>query len=250
MNAPKILVLDLETAPNQAFTWGLWNQNISIDKIVNSGYVLCWAAKWLGKSDIMFDSIEQSSPKKMLKKIHALLEEADITLTYNGNSFDLPTLNKEFVTHGFAPPAPCKSIDLCKVVQSTFRFASSKLDFVCKALGLPSKIRHKGFELWVQCMRKDPQAWVSMTKYNKQDVVILEMLYERLRPWIKNHPNFASMTDTACCPSCGGTHFQKRGTSTTRIFKYQRYQCKCGFWFRSNAPMAVRRGEKFVPVTS
>lgn len=250
MSQPKILLVDIETAPNLAFVWGLFNQNISIDKIANSGYVLCWAAKWLGHNQIYFDSVEQSTTKKMLSGIHSLLEEAAIVITYNGNSFDIPTLNKEFVSHGFNPPAPSKSIDLCKVVQSTFRFASSKLDFVCKALGLPSKVRHKGFELWTQCMRKDPQAWTTMRKYNKQDVAILERLYERLRPWIKGHPNFASMMDKAVCPSCGGTKFQKRGTSTTRIFQYQRYQCSCGFWFRSNAPMAVKRGQKFVPVTS
>ena len=66
----KTLLLDIETAPNLAYVWGIWEQNISTGQIVDSSYILCWAAKWLGEKEVMFDSIHQSTEKKMLKGIH------------------------------------------------------------------------------------------------------------------------------------------------------------------------------------
>ncbi len=52
----KILLLDIETSPNLAYVWGLFKQNVAINQIKESGSVLCWAAKWYGSRDVMFDS--------------------------------------------------------------------------------------------------------------------------------------------------------------------------------------------------
>ena len=58
---------------------------------MESSYVLCWAAKWLGEDEIMFDSVHVSKPKKMLKRIHDLISESDAVIHYNGTKFDMPT---------------------------------------------------------------------------------------------------------------------------------------------------------------
>ena len=92
----KILLLDIETAPNTAYVWGLWKQNISISQIVDSSSMLCWAAKWLDSPEVMFSSILMGK-KGMLKEIHKLLDQADAVVHYNGSRFDIPTLNKEFL---------------------------------------------------------------------------------------------------------------------------------------------------------
>ena len=42
-----ILLIDIETAPNKVYTWGLWNQNVSLNQIDEVGYTLCWAATWV-----------------------------------------------------------------------------------------------------------------------------------------------------------------------------------------------------------
>ena len=98
----KILHLDIETAPNVVYTWGLYNQNISINQIVEPGYTLCWAAKWDDDSQVLFDSVYQSSPKKMLTNMHKLLEKADAVVHYNGKKFDIPTLNREFLLYNLS----------------------------------------------------------------------------------------------------------------------------------------------------
>lgn len=230
----KILFLDIETAPNVAHVWGLWNQNIGTPQIIAAGYVMCWAAKWLGEDEIIFDSIYKSSPKDMLRRIYSLLDEADAVVHYNGTKFDIPTLNKEFISHGMTPPAPYKQIDLLNVCKNEFRFPSNKLDFVAKQLGLGGKVGHEGHMLWVKCMEKDPKAWQEMEEYNKHDVVLLEKVYGVLLPWIKGHANHALyQEDKQVCPNCGGKHFQRRGFAYTTAYKYPRFRCKdCGTWFR------------------
>lgn len=229
----KILLVDIETSPNLAYVWGLFKQNISIDKIVDSSTVMCWSAKWLGEEKIMFDSNYKSSHKHMLKGIHDLLNEADAVVSYNGKSFDLPTLNKEFLLHNMAPPAPYKQIDLLKVARDQFNFVSNKLDYVAKALGLEGKTKHTGFQLWVDCMAKKPEAWELMEKYNKQDVALLEDVYNRFLPWIKGHPNQVLYTGIVGCPKCKSAKFQSRGTAYANHTAYQRFQCNgCRSWFR------------------
>jgi DNA polymerase elongation subunit (family B) len=227
----KILLLDIETSPNTAHVWGLWQQNVSINQLMESSYVLCYAAKWLGEEDIYFDSVHQSKPKAMLKGIHELLDSSDAVIHYNGTKFDIPTLNKEFLLNKLLPPSPYKQIDLLRVVRSNFRFPSNKLDYVSQRLGLGKKHAHEGHDLWVKCMNGDKDAWKRMEEYNIQDVVLLESLYDNLLPWIKNAPNRNLYQDTTGCPTCGSTRLQKRGTAVSTIGSYQRYQCRdCGSW--------------------
>lgn len=243
----KILLLDIETAPNLVHVWGLWQQNVAINQIQASGYVLCWAAKWYGNKEVMFDSVKQSSHKKMLKRIHKLVDEADVVIHYNGTKFDMPTLNKEFIGHGMCPPSPYKQVDLLKTVRAQFRFPSNKLDYIAQALGLGKKTKHAGHELWVKCMAGDDDAWVEMEKYNRNDVVLLESVYDRVRPWIKSHPNHGLYDEPGMpvCTNCGSGDLQRRGYARTTVNKYARYQCKdCGSWLRdaiSELPTEDRR---------
>lgn len=231
----KVLLLDIETAPNLVHVWGLWQQNVNISQIMDASYVLCWSAKWLGDEEIFFESVHKTKPKSMLKKIHKLLEEADAVVHYNGSRFDIPTLNKEFLLHGLHPPATYKQIDLLTTARNRFRFPSNKLDYIAKSLGVGEKHKHAGHELWVKCMAGDEGAWKEMEGYNKNDVALLEEVYYKFLPWIKNHPNTGLHSDSeeCLCPNCGSADLQRRGFSYTVTQKYQRYQCKeCHTWSR------------------
>lgn len=234
----KILLLDIETAPNRAFIWGLFNQNVAINQIEEPGYTLCWAAKWHDSNKMMYSSLFGDGRRKMLERIHSLIDEADVIVHYNGTSFDIPTLNAEFLKEGMDPPAPALELDLLKVVRRRFRLTSNKLSYVLEFLELPAKVEHKGMSLWRGCMAGDKKSWRTMEQYNKQDVRSLESLYERLRPWISNHPNFGLFQSNSepTCPNCGGTHLQRRGLYYTRVLVYQRYRCMdCGTWSRERA---------------
>jgi DNA polymerase elongation subunit (family B) len=249
----KILLLDIETAPNKVYSWGLWDQNIATNQVEESSYILCWAAKWHDEEKIHFDSVHKSTARAMLGKMHRLLNDADIVVHYNGLKFDIPTLNKEFISLGFSPPAPYKQVDCLKEVKRMFRFQSNKLDFVAQALDIGSKVAHEGFELWIKCMdKRSPDhagAWKRMEKYNRGDVKLLQTLYTRLRPWIEKHPNLGAFEDIPACPKCGSEKRQHRGYAVTQLMKYPRYQCmSCGGWFRGNKSVSLRKQERMVNI--
>jgi DNA polymerase elongation subunit (family B) len=230
----KILALDIETAPNSVHVWGLFNQNVGVSQIMQTGRVMCFAAKWLGQKGITFYSEHSQGHRETIDAAYSLISEADAVLTYNGRSFDLPTLNREFLKYGMTPPAPYHDIDLILTMRKRFRFASNKLDHICRELELGKKTKHAGHELWVNCMNGDEKAWRVMEKYNRHDVVLLERLYEKVRPWIDQHPNAGLFVSGLACTNCGGHHLQSRGLQATRTHKYQRYHCQdCGTWMRS-----------------
>lgn len=237
----KLLLLDIETAPNLVHVWGLFKQNVAISQIMDSSYVMCWSAKWLGEEDIFFDSVRKSGAKRMLKRIHKLLEEADAVIHYNGSRFDIPTLNKEFLLYGLNPPASYQQIDLLKTARKQFRFPSNKLDYVAQSLKLGKKTKHSGHDLWVRCLAGEQLAWDQMEEYNKNDVTLLESVYYKLLPWITNHPNTALIDGHAGCPNCGAhSSLKKRGFSYTGAGKYQRYQCNvCGSWHKDRTTQKV-----------
>lgn len=244
--ALKTLLLDIETAPHRVYAWGLWNQDIALNQIEEPGYTLCWAAKWYNKPDIIFRSLYMHSKREMLGDIYSLIDEADAVIHYNGTKFDIPTLNQEFVSQGWAPPSPAINIDLLQTAKRRFRLPSNKLDYVAQYLGSGGKVKHKGMELWRDCMAGDKEAWKTMKEYNEHDVRLLERVYKKLLPWVPNHPNNALFDggNDMVCPNCGSAHIQRRGFYYTKTMTYQRYQCNaCGAWSRSrlnNVPKEKR----------
>lgn len=232
----KTLFIDIETAPNVAYRWGLYDQSpTSLEQLVTPSYMLCFAAKWLGEKKVTFHSVREGQ-KEMLYEAHELLSEADVVVHWNGDQFDIPVMNREFYTTGMAPPAPSKQLDLYKTSKKQFAFPSHKLQYVSKVSGLEGKANHTGMSTWVGCMNGDDKSWKIMEKYNKQDVVLLEDLYKKMLPWITSHPNIALYEESAeaVCPTCGSADLRKEGFEYTLTAKYQRYQCRtCGRWSKS-----------------
>lgn len=243
----KILLLDIETAPNKAYFWGgTWKVNINPDWIEANGHVLCWTAKWLGEKEAIFHRLKAGKHKSLLDPMHRLLSEAHAVVHYNGQSFDIPTLNKEFLTHGFTPPSPYKQIDLLLTMREGFRFPSNKLDYICKTLDLGEKMRHEGAQLWMDCMDDKPEAWAKMEAYNRRDVELLEKLYLKLLPWIKKHPNRAAMSGLQVCPSCGSDDYKREGSYLANQLRYEQYNCRsCGVWFRGTKSISPRGERRF-----
>jgi DNA polymerase elongation subunit (family B) len=229
------LILDIETAPNTAYVWKLFKETIPLARLRETGYVMCWSAKWYGKSGLEFGSVFHSNKVQMLRRVHQLLSEADCVIHFNGKSFDVPHLNREFLLQGWAPPAPYKQVDILQVVRSTFNFTSNKLDHIAHELGVGKKIR-TDFELWVDCMNGDPGAWKHMERYNKMDVRVLERVYRRVLPWINVHPNHGLFAGKPVCTNCGSSKVQSRGPARSMARIYHRYQCLgCGKWMRGES---------------
>ena len=241
----KILLLDIETAPMIAMVWGTRKQYINHEWIAENGYILCWTAKWLGSDEAIFKKFRKGKPLELLGPIHALLDKARVVVHYNGRKFDVPTLNREFLIHGMRPPSPYKQVDCLQTMWDTFAFPVNKLDYIAKVLGIGQKLEHEGAQFWKDCMNDVPEAWAKMEAYNRHDVVLLEGVYKRILPWIKNHPNLAAITKAPVCPSCGSYDFNRSGEAIAQVLMYEQYECmSCGSWFRGTKTISPK-GERF-----
>jgi len=229
VSSSKILLLDIETAPTLAYVWRMYDENISVNQIVQPTRILCWAAKWVGEPAISFSAEWDVGPKQMLEGIHKMLAAADAVVTYNGDKFDLPKLNGAFAQHDIPSPGPITSIDLYKTVRK-LGFQSNKLEFVAPLLGVGKKTDTGGFQLWADVEAGCPKAQRLMARYNKQDTRLLEGLYKKLRPFIKNHP-YLGVGGVNEGPACGSKHIQRRGVRRTKSFFVERLHCQdCGSW--------------------
>lgn len=233
---PKILLLDIETAPALVYSWGLFQQDHGINQIKVDGYMLCWCAKWLGSREILSDSlVEHSLFKKdktndsiISRSIHKLIDLADIVITHNGRSFDIKWVNTCFVKNKLSPIQGYKTVDTYVEAKRNFYFISNKLDFLCNKLDLGRKIDTGGFELWEECMRGEVSSWKKMVSYCKHDVRLLERLYLKLRPFMSSHPNmnhFMRGIDNAC-PVCGCKSLRFKGYRYLAKGRKRRFLCK------------------------
>jgi DNA polymerase elongation subunit (family B) len=231
----KILSLDIETSPNVADVWGLYQQNVSLSQLRESTRMICFAAKWKHEDRVLFRSEFHDTREKMLDTAWSLFDEADVVVHWNGTSFDVPHVMREFVVTETSPPSPFIQIDLLRVVRKRFRFSSNKLDHVAEQLLGERKVKHAGHDLWTRCLAGDPKAWAEMRRYNKQDTVLVDKLLDRLLPWIPNYPHAGLFTGAVeSCPRCGSDSYQKRGLAISATRQYQQYRCNdCAGWFRS-----------------
>lgn len=259
MKSPKILLLDIETSPIISYVWDLYNQNVGLNQIKQDSFIIAWAAKWFEKDKIYYmdqrnaKNIEDES--KILKPIWELMNEADVILGQNSDKFDLKRLNTRFLVHGFKTPSGYKKLDTYKMVKRLFGFTSNSLEHLAKTLKLKhQKSKHgkfHGFELWKECLGGNLEAWREMEKYNKQDVLVLEDLYNRIRSWDNTfNPNlYHDATQNMC--TCGSTEFRKNGFSYTSKGKFQRYECvKCGRETRDSKDLFSKEKKASIQVSS
>ena len=70
-----------------------------------------------------------------------------------------------------------------------------------------------------------------MLTYNKKDVTQLELVYLKLRPYIKGHPNLGIYYDIEKeqCGHCASTELIFTGYTYSNVSKFSIYRCtKCG----------------------
>jgi hypothetical protein len=238
MSKPRILIYDIETTPVLGWAWQKWQTNLL--GIVEDSHLLSVAYKWHGEGD---DVTVLSQPqfqrdyrrnrkddRKLTKKIHKLFNEADVTVAHYGDKFDFKKVQGRFLQHGFGPASQTFQVDTKKIASKHFKLTSNSLNDLGQLLDLGMKLPHTGFQLWLDCMAGDPEAWQLMVDYNAQDVVLLEKVYDRFlyEGWIDNHPNLANITGNLHnCPKCHATedHMHKRGNVRTKTLVYQQWQC-------------------------
>lgn len=154
---------------------------------------------------------------------------------HNCKKFDIRKLNARFILNEMTPPSPYRTIDTLIEAKKHFQFSSNRLDALARMMGVGCKVDTNGFELWKRCIAGDPRAWETMKKYNKHDIVLLEGVYEKMRPYMSGHPNIGVYSDGTVCSKCGSSNIFATGkTHNTDVSRYDVYECRdCGGFSRA-----------------
>lgn len=233
---PKVLVFDIETAPLKVYSWGVHDQNIHPENVIEDWFILSWAGKWLNDDNTFGDvvtpkeAVEQDD-KRIVNSLWKAFDDAEIVMGHNSSGFDIPKANARFFKHRLKPPSYYQQIDTLLAARKAFALTSNKLDEICKYLELPVKLE-TNFKLWSDCKNGDKNALKTMFTYNKNDVKILEDVYFEMRPWIPKHPNMGVyvQSDNSICPICISSNLQMgKNPYTTSTGEYKSYRClNCG----------------------
>ena len=247
MSDLKILLFDIETSIPKVYTYGLYDQNISIANVIEHPRMIAFTAKWLGQKKVFAFSEFHQSRREMLEAIHTLMDEADVVVGWNSRGFDVKWVNSEFLVEKMTPPSPFKQIDLMQETKRNARFLSNKLDYISERLLGDNKIDYNMARMWIKVDNPNTsdkdrkREWDAMIRYAKKDTVLLEPLFNELRPWLKMPAAISDDPDS--CHNCGGTELQRRGWALTMYGKYPRFVCSgekgCGKWLRGTTRTQV-----------
>jgi hypothetical protein len=183
---PKVLIIDIETRSLTVKTFGLKDQNMGLDQVLDDGGILCWSAKWLGSDEVFFEETKGNKAKEkiILKKLKKLINEADIILGQNSKKFDVPIIMGLFLYYDMIDDVKeFEQIDTLRMSTSKYKFLSHKLQYMSNKLCEIKKQTHAkfpGMSLWIEYEAKNPLAFIEMKKYNMADVQATEELFLKL----------------------------------------------------------------------
>jgi len=235
----KVLLFDLEISPIIGYAYKRWEANL-ID-VDHEQHIQSFSYKWLGEKKVYcFAQPDFPQWKKdrfddsaLAQKLNEVLSQAEIVVAHNLKKFDAKQANTSFIRNDISPPRPYKTIDTLQVAKKYFKFSSNSLNELGKQLKVGQKLEKGVPQLWKLCMNGDKKAWGFMKAYNKQDVLLLEKIYLKLRPWIESYP--VTHLDNGTCRKCGSNHLIKRGFVYRVKGTAHKLQCRsCGSWTQSD----------------
>jgi DNA polymerase elongation subunit (family B)/predicted nucleic-acid-binding Zn-ribbon protein len=233
---PKILLLDIETAPLHGNFWSTGKQYVSAEQIETDWFIFGYSAKWLLSPEMMSDFVTpkeavKRDDKRVMVSAHKLVNEADIIIGHNIKKFDIPKLKTRFFMNGLKPPMPYQLLDTLKVAWKEFAFASAKLNYLSQVILRKEKIKTDR-SLWARCENGDQEALDYMEEYCRMDTQLLEDVYMELRGWMTSHPNLPLLMNAnePACPNCGSFEFtDEEGVYATVQNLYPAKRCaSCG----------------------
>jgi hypothetical protein len=206
---PKILIWDVEVSTVQLLiqNYGLKNyiKYFNPQDIKRDWVLLSVAWKWHGDKYCHCVSVKPESPlndKGVVDSFYSVLQEADIIIGHNIKAFDVKKFNSKVVEYGYAP-VMFKSnqvVDTLTLCRKYFKFSSNKLSYVAQKLGLDAKDESPE---WDKVLAGDEDEIRYMRKYNKQDVIVNEQIYDKIKGWHETHFNLnaiAKIVDTEGLP--------------------------------------------------
>lgn len=201
---------------------------VSPEQIKEHKQIFCICYKWQG-DDTVHCLDYRMGEKEMIKQFIRIMGEAHECIAHNGDRFDVKEIRTRAIYYGLLMFPQYRTLDTLIKSRRYFNFASNKLDYIGKYLGLGGKKEHEGLDMWIKVQEnKDDQALDEMIKYCQRDVILLEDAFAVMSPFIDHNNNFAVLTggERWECPECASSDVVMFRTYTTPMGVIRR-EMKC-----------------------
>jgi hypothetical protein len=202
----KRLFFDIETSPNVVYSWRIgWNLTITPENIIDERKIICISYNWEDSDEIHTLTWDKNQcDKKMLINFLKEANKADEIIAHNGDRFDIKWVRTRCIFHRVPMFPSYKTLDTLKKAKSGFNFNSNKLDYIAQYLGVGAKVKHSGFDMWVNVMKGSKEAMAEMVHYCEGDIVVLKDVFLTMQNYIKpnTHAGVINNNLKYSCPCC------------------------------------------------
>jgi DNA polymerase elongation subunit (family B) len=209
-NQRRRLFLDIETSYLKVAVWDLYsksNVRISHKNILPGGdpKIICACWKWAKRQKV--ESIEwnqRQNDKRIVKRLVQVMDSATEIVAHNGNRFDIPWIRGRAIYHRVPMRPTYPTLDTLRKSRQKFHFPSHRLDYLGNHLVGENKLPTE-FDLWMAIVEdRCPKSMAKMVRYCKQDVRLLEKVFDRMSPYIE--PITSVTRWPSYCPECGSAN--------------------------------------------
>ena len=219
------LFLDIETSFSVVATFSLWPKHIPHDNILKDWYIICARWKWEGQKKIYSSKTYTRNDKRVVRELSKAISEAHEIVYHNGKKFDYKKLHTRMLIHNIPPIQKPRETDTLIQARKHFSFTSNRLDYIGHVLLDKGKIKNPP-NLWLEALNLNREAIDQMDKYCGGDVLLLEAVFQKMKPYIECGFNAALLYDDVVCTSCESHNYIKYGDYFTKTAVYQKYRCK------------------------
>lgn len=235
----RILILDVERLDGitQQHYWDrgdLKNRYIHYETVIRHPRTTVVCYKWLDSDEVVrLAEWDKGGRRAFLRKVHAVMAEADIICGHNVDNADVPWLRGDLhLEAGLPPLPPFKTIDTLKILRREFKSGApfKSLDAFCRMVGLEdAKTDHYDRRAMERAVtEKSVEDRERLVEYCAGDVIATQGLLDFLRPHIRNHPTLFVDGEHAMnvCNRCGSAETLPTGKRyVANVLTYQLLRC-------------------------
>lgn len=233
------LFYDIETSFCQGSFWRPgFKQTIRPEQILKHAQIICISWKWEGEDQVhhLDWGLKKQCDKKLLKKFIKVLDKADEIVAHNGDRFDIKWIRARAAYHNLIMRPDYRSIDTLKLCKRYFNLPAYTLKHIAEYFELTHKLESGGLKNWIDVIvHKDKDALDNMLYYCDGDIITLEEVFHKIRPYIKASFNYPALRHEAKwrCPECGQLPVCNKSYTTTMGTIRRMMHCKhgCGQYF-------------------
>ena len=157
----------------------------------DAGLMLAWCVKIDGGA-LLEDVVNKKEldgavqDKRIVQSLLEVLQGTDIVTTFWGTGFDIPFIRSRALFHrlDFPTYGTIAHFDLFYACRSLFKLHRKSLQAVTEFLGIEGKT-HLKLPVWQLAKRGHVESLDYVLEHCREDVKILEMLWQRVKPYRK-----------------------------------------------------------------